>query len=407
MGKKIIRLTVLMLLLALMLQLPAAAYTSGVLFTDVPSDAWYQDYLEKCTWLEIINGVKQENGTYEFEPDRKVKRGEFIKMLATSAELYTINTSAAIHWAAPYWNMLSEAGVLESVGIDCTYWSLEQPITRYEMAMLVRNTLYNVFCENVVELDSPDKNITDYDNIGMAYRNSVEQVYGKGIITGYSGGNFKGDETLSRAEAATVIVRLLWANERKVVSFADEVTTIVSEDSFAFRYRTMSTAERRLVLFGDINKTYFTSAANAGSNIIPVEVKAWNLKSDGVTKYTRTWTLYVNAVIADEVVAIFDEIYNDPEKFPINSLGGARYGDTLRHAWGCAIDINPNENYYANYSTGATVGYYCFKTSSSPYCITPSGSVVRAFAKYGWGWGGQGWTSGVDFMHFSILSSGG
>ena len=111
--------------------------------------------------------------------------------------------------------------------------------------------------------------------------------------------------------------------------------------------------------------------------------------------------------MADEVKAIFEEIYNDPERFPIKALGGARYSDTLRHSWGCAIDINPTENYYINYSTGATVGSYCWKTSDSPYCIRPESSVVRAFAKYGWGWGGQGWTSAVDYMHFSILASGG
>ena len=54
----------------------------------------------------------------------------------------------------------------------------------------------------------------------------------------------------------------------------------------------------------------------------------------------------------------------------------------------------------------------------SVYSIAPTGSVVRAFADYGWGWGGsgsnvvgqgKGWSNGLsfDFMHFSVLSSGG
>lgn len=44
----------------------------------------------------------------------------------------------------------------------------------------------------------------------------------------------------------------------------------------------------------------------------------------------------------------------------------------------------------------------------NPYSITATGSVVAAFARYGWGWGGQGYSSGYyDYMHFSILPSGG
>jgi hypothetical protein len=52
-------------------------------------------------------------------------------------------------------------------------------------------------------------------------------------------------------------------------------------------------------------------------------------------------------------------------------------------------------------------------TQASPYSIGANSSVVRAFAKYGWGWGGQGYSlhsdgsQKYDFMHFSILSSGG
>ena len=145
-------------------------------------------------------------------------------------------------------------------------------------------------------------------------------------------------------------------------------------------------------------------------------MRTWDIDSSGA-KYTRTWNLQVNKAVADEVVAIFEEIYNDPEQFPIHALGGARYTDTLRHSWGCAIDINPVENFQCYTNTEpytAITGTTCYKYSDSPYCITPDSSVVRVFAKYGWGWGGgtaengySGWTTTADYMHFSILESGG
>ena len=307
-------------------------------------------------------------------------------MLAISAELYTITPKKTTYWVEPYWNMLNEAGVLENTGINFSVSYLEQPITRYEMAMLVNNTLYNVFCENTMEITAAATNITDYSAMDLKYRSSVEQVYGKGIITGYEDASFRGSDNLNRVQAVAVIVRLLWGAERKDVSFAEEKTTPNADPSlsFAFEYRTLSVAERRLRLFGDPNKTYFTGAeSNLRNYIVTIQVKTWDISGSG-EKYTRTWNLDVHKEVADEVKAIFEEIYNDPAQFPIHSLGGARYSDTMRHSWGCAIDINPTENYYLSYSSGYMVGSSCYKDSNSPFCITPDGSVVRAFAKYGW-----------------------
>ena len=263
-------------------------------------------------------------------------------------------------------------------------------------------------------LSEPEKHIADYSTMDKNFRNVVAQTYAKGIITGYTNsvgvknGAFAGDRNMTRAEACAAIVRLLWGPERKKVSFAKESEqTKPTGDfvSFAFKYRNMSVQERRLALFGDVNKTHFTSFQDAGDKIVPVEIRTWWLNSDG-SKTTKYRTVYVHKLVAQEVKLIFEEIYNDPEQFPIKEIGGARFSDALRHSWGCAIDINPNENYYLQYATGYKVGAL-WEPGVNPYSIKPDGSVVRAFAKYGWGWGGQGWSSGVDYMHFSILASGG
>lgn len=258
------------------------------------------------------------------------------------------------------------------------------------------------------------------------------QAYGKGILDGYDDGMFHGESTLTRGQAAAVVVRTWITSERLEVSSATEVETPTGNDSsssmnptdsFAWRSRSMIdawgkvSAEGRQLLFGDSNKSYFTgNESNLSDYIVTIQVRTWDINSAG-QKYTRTWNLEVNRMVADEVKAIFEEIYNDPEQFPIHALGGARYTDSLRHAWGCAIDINPVENFYCNTTTSpytAITGTTCFKYSDSPYCITPDSSVVKAFAKYGWGWGGgdadnnySGWNTTADYMHFSILASGG
>ena len=180
-------------------------------------------------------------------------------------------------------------------------------------------------------------------------------------------------------------------------------------------------AEFNRLMFGDSSKTYFSSWADASAYMTNVTVNVWKMNSDG-SKYASTASISIHKYLADDVYNIFQQIFNDPEQFPIQSIGGARFTDTMRHSWGAAIDINSNYNCEANTRSGyvrITAGsgwwpvgtertdYAGSLTEASPYSISAGSSVVRAFADYGWGWGGS-WSGGSkDYMHFSILSSGG
>lgn len=395
----------------------SAAYSTGRTFPDVNTGDWYYNDVMKCANSGIIDGLPDG----KFHPESSLKRGEFMKLVAVIADFVPM-TAAVNHWADPYYKVLNNAGVLWGLDIQDTYADLEKPITRYEMAMMIRNLCFNVYGENAVKLSAPESHIGDYSSVGSKYLDAVTQAYGKGILDGYTDGMFHGDSILTRGQAAAVVVRTAWASSRKSVSFATEVETatggglVNAADSFSFKYRSMTDYQRRLALFGDGNKTYFSGGeSDLGNYIITIEVPTWYLNEYSGEKTTKIRTLQVNKMVAEEVKGIFNEIYNDPERFPIKALGGARFSDTMRHAWGCAIDINPTENYYVNTTNWtALTGSFCYKTSDSPYCIRPDGSVVRAFAKYGWGWGGgtaangyTGWKTTADYMHFSILSSGG
>lgn len=77
--------------------------------------------------------------------------------------------------------------------------------------------------------------IKDIDEIDDEYLyNSVLKTYVKGIISGYPDGSFSGDRILSRAEASSVIVRLIDKNSRikknleKNSFFALEVLNLVN-----------------------------------------------------------------------------------------------------------------------------------------------------------------------------------
>ena len=164
-----------------------------------------------------------------------------------------------------------------------------------------------------------------------------------------------------------------------------------------------------LLLFGDQNKRRFASQAEAEASMTTVIIPVWKLVNG--QKAASTMSLAVHSAIAQDVVEIFTEIYNDPEQFPIHDVGGYSWrGDTAtgEHNCGTAIDINANENYQIR--DGQVLAGSCWEPETNPYSISPDSSVVRIFAEHGWSWGGDAWAYSSDdaegyhdYMHFSYL----
>ena len=154
--------------------------------------------------------------------------------------------------------------------------------------------------------------------------------------------------------------------------------------------------------YSEILNSYPQSKEEADPLMIELTVPVWRLSGD--KKISSKASITVHKDISDKVQAIFEEIYNDEEKFPIKDIGGYNFrGGTTEHNGGTAIDINSNEN-YCIYSNGTVVGSH-WLPYEDPYSITPYGSVVRAFEKYGFTWGGDAWNSTKDYMHFSYLGT--
>ncbi|MBR0281734.1 MAG: S-layer homology domain-containing protein [Oscillibacter sp.] len=152
----------------------------------------------------------------------------------------------------------------------------------------------------------------------------------------------------------------------------------------------------------------YDSDEEAKSHMASVEVPVWRLR--GNSKTPGTLSLTVNAALAEEVKAIFTEIYNDPEQFPISDGGGYswRANSGSEHILGTAIDLNVDSNYQVR--DGVALVGSGWTPGEDPYSITPGGSVVRIFAEHGWDWGGNAWaghsdqTYGYhDYMHFSYF----
>lgn len=87
---------------------------------------------------------------------------------------------------------------------------------------------------------------------------------------------------------------------------------------------------------------------------------------------------------------------------PSPCSSGTGTGSWSNHAYGLAVDLNPNENPYVGCgrTRDPARARYLNRTRLLPGMVTPA--VVAAFRSIGWGWGGA-WTGNTkDYMHFSV-----
>lgn len=82
--------------------------------------------------------------------------------------------------------------------------------------------------------------------------------------------------------------------------------------------------------------------------------------------------------------------------------GGGRLSN---HAYGRAIDLNPQQNPYVSYSTGSpkwshsNANDYIARDTGLPHVITHEDLAFKLFTKYGFNWGGD-WNNPKDYQHF-------
>lgn len=282
-----------------------------------------------------------------------------------------------------------------------------------EQAIAIVNRAYNTFADSKTKYAYPK--FTDiYDGITVTDKFSfcwnavsgaktyvvlIKDTSGK-VIKSFETESLTADvsQMLSKDKGYTVIVG---------AKFGDYIT-VYSDPAYV--YYESETPDILVTQAEKYNRVFpngkpFTTKAEADRNMKTINVPVWQMDANG-NKSSNKLPLVVNKNLADEVMRIFTNIYNSPEKFPIKNVGAyswrnTAFGSVSHHSYGTCIDINFNENYYC-YPSGQAITGSFWKPYENPFSITPDGSVVKNFKKYGWTWGGD-WTNLKDYMHFSYL----
>lgn len=185
-----------------MSSLMTVAYSaSGISFYDVKTSDWFYEDLTLLVDKGVINGYT--NGG--FKPLKSVSVAEFLKM-----SLVATNQKIAEPVGTVWYSTYVEAAI-ERDYIDSNYYTdYERPITRGEMGQIIDRILEL----NYVETTKYINKIKDYDLIASFNKESSADVYIAGIITGYADGTIRTNDLADRAEAATVIVRMIDVSRR-------------------------------------------------------------------------------------------------------------------------------------------------------------------------------------------------
>ena len=179
------------------------SFTSTMSFTDVPESEWYHSYVLDAYAMGLMRGTSAT----KFNPEGNLTVAE---LLTTCLNLLNVDVDTSgqfVNWYDPYVIEATTQGLISTT--DSFYRKLGDPVTRNEMAVIILRAVMSVDAESVVSDYSWVGNVlADSSLIPQRYRESVYKAYASGILKGGGEGMFNGESNLTRAEAATVMVRV-------------------------------------------------------------------------------------------------------------------------------------------------------------------------------------------------------
>lgn len=145
-------------------------------FPDIQNH-WAQTNIEKAIDLDLVNGYP--DGT--FKPDNNVSIAEFIKLVVSTESQGSQENSTDEFWYLQY----LRAANAKKIIINGEFEDYNAPITRHQAARVIARSI--------------DPQSTSY----------VDVVYENNIMNGYPDGTFRGENYITRAEAISVVLRML------------------------------------------------------------------------------------------------------------------------------------------------------------------------------------------------------
>lgn len=205
-------LSILCLICIVMSSFSISVSAAEISFPDVQKGAWYYGSVMELTARGAINGYP--DGT--FKPNGTISCVEFLALLVRAVNAgdgdYTVTEGE------PWYSEIIQAAYDSGIVVTkADIANLSAPINRAEVTKFIYRVIYGVLGMSMNYDSTAIKNeIKDFSTIkGTAYEYYAVPVYASGIMIGDNIGNLNFYSSLTRAEAATVILRIIDTESRK------------------------------------------------------------------------------------------------------------------------------------------------------------------------------------------------
>lgn len=190
------------------ISIPVRVVNDDYIFTDI-QDHWAKEMIRDLARNGIISGYEQEQGLV-FCPDNSITRAEFAVLLAKYLNLdtnaFTVSSDVFADeipaWAQGAVHTMYQLGYIS--GKDAGYgviFAASDKITRAEAATIIGKT------QPLMTEESPLA-FTDIDEIPKWAYGFISRLVNASIISGYSDNTVKPQNSVTRAEAATMLYKL-------------------------------------------------------------------------------------------------------------------------------------------------------------------------------------------------------
>lgn len=177
--------------------------SSNELFTDV-SGHYAENHIVSLASKGVISGY----GDGTFKPDANITRAEFASMVVNSLEKacgYTLSKSSVFadtagHWSETIVGKLVACGIVN--GFEDGTFKPDIEITRGQAAIMASNMLH--WCGVTAQSATPYP-----DTIGHYADAHIQTLQHFGVVNGYEDGTFKPDISITRGQAAMMILNCL------------------------------------------------------------------------------------------------------------------------------------------------------------------------------------------------------
>jgi len=173
--------------------------STAMKFSDL-NGHWAEQNIKKLVEMGVIDGYS--DGT--FKPDNNMTRAEFVSIIVKAFKLQTqdgkIFADTNNHWAKSLIATAAANGIIS--GYSDSEFAPNDLVTREQMAsMLVKAAHMDVAASNLT--------FKDQNDISVWAQDAMATVTAKSLMDGYQDGTLKPQGYATRAEAATLLLRIL------------------------------------------------------------------------------------------------------------------------------------------------------------------------------------------------------